>query len=348
MNPLRCTLLSAALAPLLVACNGAEETTATATASTATASTATASTASMATASTLSSESDTATGETTAAGGGVEGLELMTELGGLWSGPATKTPLGAFPLMNMDFRAIDPRTIFGRVDLDAANNLRFGLAVETHGGEDVLVYRNGGYFLGILRDSRTVLKDHDPVARSWHFCSLDKGCEYIDALFSFPAEDAMILDVKVMGQPHVYWDAKRVEARTLPEPFPADDAPVGDGSNPFPAMPTLDVEVRWLVPLEADGEAWVILSEGPCDLQGSCHHSRSLRIAAPAGSNSVTLHYEQIHSGAYRMNAILDRNGNMAETGFPDSGDGISAPNAAVNVKEEGESSAVATIVLDL
>ncbi len=106
--------------------------------------------------------------------------------------------------------------------------------------------------------------------------------------------------------------------------------------------------MNWLVPLEADGEVWVILSETPCDLQGSCYHSRSLRIAASAGSTSVTLNYDQIHSGAYRMNAILDRNGNMAETGFPDSGDGISAPNAMVSVSEGGGSSAVATILLDL
>lgn len=294
------------------------------------------------------STSDGPTGETTSGDDGALGLELMTELGGLWSGPATKTPLGAFPLMNMDFRAIDPRTIFGRVDLDAANNLRFGLAVETHAGDDVLVYRNGGYFLGILRDSRTVLVDHDAVARTWHFCSLEKGCDYIDALFSFPADDAMILDVKVMGQPHVYWDAKRVEPRTLPDPFPIDDAPVGDGSNPFPEMPTLKVDVKWLAPLEVDGEVWVILSEGPCDLQATCYHSRSLLVAAPAGSTAVTLTYDQIHAGPYRMNAILDRNGNMAQTGFPDPGDGISAPNAMVNVKEQGESSAMATIILDL
>jgi len=343
----KCTLLAASSVLLLVACKGGEEVTASAsTMATTSASTATAT--ATATATDPASSGDGPTGETTSADDGVAGLELMTELGGLWSGTATKTPLGAFPLMNMDFRAIDPRTIFGRVDLDAANNLRFGLAVETHAGDDVLVYRNGGYFLGILRDSRTVLVDHDAVARTWHFCSLEKGCDYIDALFSFPADDAMILDVKVKGEPHVYWDAKRVETRTLPDPFPVDDAPVGDGSNPFPEMPTLKVDVKWIAPLEVDGEVWVILSEGPCELQLPCNHSRSLRISAPAGSTTVTLNYDQIHAGPYRMNAILDRNGNMEETGFPDSGDGISAPNAMVNVDEEGESSALVTIVLDL
>jgi uncharacterized protein (DUF2141 family) len=301
-----------------------------------------------------STAGSTATGESTAGestGGaaGPAGLELLAALGGLWSGPATMTPLGAFPLMNMDFRAADPRTLFGRVDLDAANNLRFGFAVETHGGEDVLVYRNGGYFLGILRDSRTALVEHDAAARTWRFCHVGMGCDYIDARFDLDeAGDGLLLDVKVKGAQHVYWDAKRVEDRTLPAPFPADAAPVGDGSNPFPDMPALEVTVQWLAPLAEDGQVAVILSDTPCDFQLSCNHSRSLFAAAAAGSTSATLTLEQLHAGPYNLNAILDRNGNMATTGFPDAGDGVAAPNAKITVADAGTSQATATIVVDL
>jgi len=334
-----------ALVSVALACNGGD---ATSESSSETAAATGTNTESSTNTNTTSATDTTNSGETTGDSAGVEGLKLMTELGGLWSGPASQTPLGAFPLMNMDFRASDPRTLFGRVDLDAANSLRFGLAVETHGGEDVLVYRNGGDFLGIPRDSRTSLKEYNPDARTWRFCHVDKGCEYIDASFAFSGDDGLILDVKVKDMQHVYWDAKRVEARELPDPFPVDAAPVGDGDDPFPEMPTLEVDVQWLAALEDDGEVWVILTEAPCDLQISCFHSRSLRVLAEAGSKEATLKFDQIHPGAYRLNAILDRNGNMAETGFPDAGDGISAPNAMIHVAQEGESTAAATILIDL
>ena len=58
--------------------------------------------------------------------------------------------------------------------------------------------------------------------------------------------------------------------------------------------------------------------------------------------------FEQIHPGPYRLNAILDRNGNLADTKFPDAGDGIAAPNAMINVAPSGESTAKATIVVTL
>ncbi|MEZ4381120.1 MAG: hypothetical protein R3A79_07215 [Nannocystaceae bacterium] len=339
------------LAAAALACSGsnddAGETSATTSAS-ATSASASTSTSASATASTSSATSGTTASETTDGGDGPAGLALLEALGGLWSGPATMTPLGAFPLMNMDFRAADPRTLFGRVDLDAANNLRFGFAVETHGGEDVLVYRNGGYFLGILRDSRTALVEHDAAAKTWRFCHLGMGCDYIDARLSLnDAGDHAILDVKVKGAQHVYWDATRVETRTLPAPFPADDAPVGDGTNPFPEMPALEVKVQWLEPLEVDGQVAVILSDTPCDFQVSCHHSRSLFAAAAAGSTSATLTLDQLHAGAYNLNVILDRNGNIAETGFPDAGDGLAPPNAKINVAAAGTSQASATIIID-
>ncbi|HFE44760.1 MAG TPA: hypothetical protein ENJ18_04590 [Nannocystis exedens] len=323
------------------ACSGAGETTATAT----TATTATTSTGTTATSSVSAGES---TGESTGEGEQVEGVQLLRELGGLWSGSAAQTPLGTIPLMNMDLRASDPRTLFGRVDLDAENGLRFGFAVETHDGVDVLVFRNGGYFWGIPRDSRSALVSYDAEARSWHFCDVSGGCEYVDARFDFSEDDRLVLDVKVKGEQHLYWDATRVETRSLPEPFPVDEMPVGKGDQDFPEMPTLKVDVQWEAGLGVVGEVWVILTSGPCDLQMLCPHSRSLRVQAAVGSTDASVLFEQIHAGSYRLNAVLDRNGNMAETGYPDAGDGLSVPNASITVADTGESSALATIVVDL
>ncbi len=297
------------------------------------------------TASMTTAPTTTAAPTTTGGSQEVVGLELMGKLAGLWTGPATMTPLGDFPIMNMDFRAASGHVLFGRVDLDAANNLRFAFEVEDHGAGPQLVYRNGGYFLGILRDSRALLESFDGT--TWRFCSAAQGCGYIDARFTFPAEDHVVLDVDVKGQQHLTWDAKRSEPRALPEPFPSDLVP--DASDaPFPTMPTLKVDVTWSEPLPQDGEVWVILATKPCDVQLGCVHSRSLRAAATAGAVSATLLFDQIHPGAYKMTALLDRNGNLAETLFPDMGDGLSLPNQAVQVAPSGESTAKAAIVVTL
>lgn len=276
---------------------------------------------------------------------GVAGLELMQRLAGLWSGQASMTPLGTFPLMNMDVRAASGQVLFSRVDLDANNSLRFAFEVEDHGSGPVLVYRNGGYFLGLLRDSRAVLTEH--TDSSWRFCSAAQGCDYIDATFSFDGDDHVILDVKVKGMQHVYWDALREETRALPEPFPADTTPLAKDA-PFPTMPSLKVDVNWTGALEEDGGVWVILTTQPCDLQFTCKHSRSLLTTAAAGATSSSLLIDQIHPGDYKMTVVLDRNGNMADTLFPDAGDGVSLPNQAVKVAPAGETSAKATIVVDL
>lgn len=276
------------------------------------------------------------------------GLGLLTRLGGLWTGTATQTPLGTFPLMNMDMRAVGDRLLFSRADLDADNNLRFAFAVETHGGGDVLVFRNGGYFLGLLRDTRAGLVDHDEAKGVYHFCALEMGCTYLDALFTFEGPDQLIFDVKVKGAQHVYWDATRVEPRTLPEPFPIDDTAIGDGDEPFPEMPSLRVDVSWLMATGGPATAWVILTQEACDLQGLCHHSRSLLKAVQPGTLSTSVLFEQIHAGDYRMTAILDRNNNLAETGVPDTGDGISTPNQKITVGASGESTASAAVVLNL
>lgn len=277
---------------------------------------------------------------------GVAGIELAQRLSGLWSGPATMTPLGAFPLMNMDLRAASGHVLFGRVDLDAANNLRFAFEVEDHGSGPVLVYRNGGYFLGILRDSRAVLVEHS--GSMWRFCSTSaQGCDYIDARFSFDGDDRVILDVDVKGMQHVYWDATRKETRALPQPFPVDLEPQA-ADAPFPTMPSLRATVTWQEPLAQAGEVWGIVTTQPCDAQFTCTHSRSLRAAAAAGATSATLLIEQIHAGDYQLTAVLDRNGNMAQTMFPDAGDGVSLPNKAVLVAPAGETKTSAAIVIDL
>jgi hypothetical protein len=296
---------------------------------------------------TTSTTGSPTTGEPTSTTGedGVAGLELMQRLAGLWSGPASMTPLGTFPLMNMDVRAASGQVLFSRVDLDANNSLRFAFEVEDHGSGPVLVYRNGGYFLGLLRDSRALLTEH--TDSSWRFCSATQGCDYIDATFSFDGDDHVILDVKVKGMQHVYWDALREETGALPEPFPADTTPLAKDA-PFPAMPSLKVDVNWAGALAEDGGVWVILTTQPCDLQFTCKHSRSLLTAAAVGSTSSSLLIDQVHPGDYKMTVVLDRNGNMADTLFPDAGDGVSLPNQAVKVAPAGETSVQATIVVDL
>lgn len=281
---------------------------------------------------------------------GVQGVGLMARLGGLWSGAATQTPLGSFPLVNMDLRAVGARLLFGRVDLDAGNNLRFGLEIEEHDGP-VLTFRNGGYFLNILRDSRTRLIE-TTEGTSWRFCSIDqtpgagdRGCGYIDARFTFADETHLRLDVKVRGRQHLLWDAERKERRELPAPFPMDEAPQ-PGDAPFPDMPRLRFDVSWDGALASDADVWVILTQSDCNFLNpgalGCTVSRSLLKAAPAGSTSAQLLFDQIHSGTYKATAILDRNRTLKTRLFPDSGDSVSLPNQPVTVSPTKESTASA------
>ena len=290
-------------------------------------------------------EETTAT-PTTSGGEDVGGLELMPRLVGLWSGPATMTPLGTFPQMNMDVRAASGHVLFSRADLDEDNSLRFAFEVESPDGAPTLVYRNGGYFLGLLRDSRAQLVEE--TDNSWRFCStLPAGCDYIDASFTFSGETDLIFDVKVKGVQHVYWDATRKEERALAEPFPADLTPQASDA-PFPPMPSLVVDVTWPEPLMVDGEVWIILSTTNCDLQLSCTASRSLRKVTLMDDTKATLTIDQIHAGDYKLNAVLDRNGNFATTQYPDTGDGIGQLNKAITVAAEGESKASTAILLTL
>jgi hypothetical protein len=272
-----------------------------------------------------------------------EGLVIFERLAGLWSGPATRTPLGDFRVMNVDLRPASDQFLFGRVDLDEDNALRFGLLVETHGGE-VVTYRNGGYFLGLLRDDRTELVEHDVAEDRFRFCHVDRGCDYIDAVYDFEGADRLIFDVMVRGAPHVYWDARRIEARPIPSGF-VDGLVAQGSSGPFPPLPELTVQVRWNGALTAEAPVWIVLSTEGCT-PASCKISRHLRALAPIGSTSIALRLAQVHAGPYSLLAVLDRNGTLEASGVPDSGDGVSLPAAITIALPQTEASA--PIVYDL
>jgi len=275
--------------------------------------------------------------------------EFLRSLPGLWVAPVTSmTSVGDFPIMSMDIRPVDDRTLFSRVDLDAANNLRFAFAIEEHDGAPTLVFRNGGYFLGFLRDTRTTLVEHDPDAGLWRFCAITGGCDYVEARFLRSDPDVLTLSTDVMGRPHMHWEGVLAEPRPLDGDFPYDPSP-GQADDPFPPMPALRVSLSWTEPLVASVDAWVVLSTTECALlPGSCQPSRFLRITADAGATSAELQFDQIHAGDYFATAMLDRNGNLAGTLFPDGGDLVSLPNQAVTVAERGESTASISLLVEL
>jgi hypothetical protein len=274
--------------------------------------------------------------------------EFFARWPGLWVGPVdSMTSAGDFPTMNMDVRPADGHTLFSRTDLDGGNSVRMAMVVEQHDGEDVLVFRNGGYFLGILRDSRTHLVEADLAAERWRFCSIDAGCEYVDAVFDFEGPDALDMHVDVRGTTHFDWPATRAELREIDGPFPVDDT-AQPGDAPFPEMPTLVVTLTWTTPLAEASDAWVILSTTACNLGGGCTPSRFIRGRADAGATSLVLTLEQIHADDYKANAILDRNGNLAGTFLPDAGDTVSIPNADVTVDPTGTSEVSLALLVDL
>lgn len=270
---------------------------------------------------------------------------FVARLSGLWTGPAT-TILGPFPLMNVDLRAADAHALWGRVDLDPDNALRFALEVEDRGDGPVWVYRNGGYFLGLLRDDRTVLTSADPDAGVYRFCDVDRGCAYIDATYTFPPEDAdaeMVLDVQVLEAPHVHWTAHRAEPRAVPDGFPAADPLPADA--PLPSLPTFEVTVSWSTPLDAEGDVWVLLATEPCADLG-CTPSRSSRAVVQAGGTEALVVMPEIHPGPYYATAVLDRDRDLAGTLLPELTDGLSLPDREVTVPTAGVGTAELRIVL--
>jgi len=285
---------------------------------------------------------DAGAGGGTAGGGGgtpdagVAGLSLMTRLAGLWVGPASMTPLGDFPVMFMDFRPVGDGFLFAQADMDASNTLRFGLSIETYDGVDVLAYRNGGYFQGVLRDSRTRLVEADEAAGRYRFCSVTQGCGYIDATFRFTGPNDLVFDTLVRGRQHVLWNAQRRETRTVPTPFPSTLASMGDGTAPWPAMASVQATVRWATPLTQGGVVWVLLTTTPCAPTFSCVVSRSLRVDAAAGATSAVLTIPTVHAGDYRLTAVVDRQGTFGATRAPRSGDSL-AVDQLVSVPSAGQ-----------
>jgi hypothetical protein len=290
------------------------------------------------------------------------GQGLFGRLAGLWSGQAGQTPLGSFPEMNMDFRAADEHWLFGRVDLDAQNSLRYGFAYEDVAGGPSLVYRNGGYFQGTLRDLTVVLNDADEDAGTYHFCAQPDacmfvndscipetgGCGFVDALFTFSAPDQLVFNAHVNGQEHLIWTAARKETRQLPTPFPVDATPQPADAG-WPAMPQASLTVSWTAALAKPTGVWIILSETPCGSLGSlgwsCTPSRALMTQAPAGATSATLLFDQLLAGAYNAVALVDAAGTFAMTLAPAPGDSVSDPAASIVVPASGQATATLPIV---
>jgi hypothetical protein len=276
-------------------------------------------------------------------------IAFLNALPGLWVAPVTSmTSVGDFPIMAMDIRPADDRTLFSRVDLDGANNLRFAFAIEEHEGTPTLVFRNGGYFLGFLRDTRTTLVEHDPTLQAWRFCAVTGGCDYVEAVFTLEEPERLVLNTEVLGRPHMHWEGVRREERPLDGEFPYDATP-GAADDPFPPMPTLRLTLTWTTPTTEAVDAWVVLSTTECALApGSCQPSRFFRAVTQVGATSAELVLDQIHAGDYQANAFLDNNGNLAGTLFPDSGDLISLPNTDVEVAPAGESTASIPLLVEL
>jgi hypothetical protein len=263
---------------------------------------------------------------------GIAGIELMRRLSGLWSGPATNTRLGDFPLKNMDLRPLDDSILFGRVDIDAQSSLRFMFAVEVHDDAPVLVFRNGGLFMGLTRDTRTKLMEVDDDR--YRFCALDGGCEYVEATFELISDDAFELTVMVKGQLHESWNATRVETRDVPSTFPArTDLP---GDQGFPEMASAAIQVGWPTPLDETTDVWVILSTTSCIPSGACQFSRWISGSAEAGATSLTVDFDQLHSGSYFVLGVVDRDHNLETTRLPTSGDYISVPSPSLVVTSDG------------
>ncbi len=276
-------------------------------------------------------------------------LAFLNAVPGLWVAPVTSmTSAGDFPIMAMDIRPADDRTLFSRVDLDGENNLRFLFTIEDHDGTPTLVFRNGGYFLGLLRDTRTTLVEHDAAAQTWRFCTTAGGCEFVDALFTLETPERLVLTTMVLGRAHMHWEGVLREDRPLDGEFPYDPTPGGD-TDPFPPMPSLRATLTWNMPTTEPVDAWLVLSTTDCNLTpGSCQPSRFFRATAETGATSVELLLDQVHAGEYQANAFLDNNGNVQGTLFPDTGDRVSVPNQDVAIAPAGETEVTIPLVFEL
>lgn len=172
----------------------------------------------------------------------IAGASFFQRIVGSWSGINSNTPLGFDFPMAVDIAVSNDGLLFGKYEIDAENNVLWGFNIETYDGQDVLAYRNGGYLGGLRRDSRAKLVEHDEARGYYRFCAVSEhgvpvdGCNYIDARYTFSAPDKMLFEVFTRGtDPHVHWEATRIETHTLPNPFPATATSQGDGSAAWPA-----------------------------------------------------------------------------------------------------------------
>jgi hypothetical protein len=274
--------------------------------------------------------------------------EFLARWPGLWLGPVdSMTSAGDFPVMNMDVRPVDGYTLFSRVDLDSGNSLRIAFVIEDHGDGPVLVLRNGGKFIGLLRDDRTQLVEADLEAETWRFCSIDQGCEFIEATMDFDGPDSVLMHVEVRGNFHFDWPATRVELREEDGMFPVDDT-AQPGDAPFPPMPDLHVTMAWDAPVEVATDAWVILTTTNCYPSFDCNASRFIKTSVEPGATSAEVVLEQIHAGEYKATAVLDRNANFAGTLFPDTGDLATFPDRPADVGPEGTSDVSLNLTVEI
>jgi hypothetical protein len=273
----------------------------------------------------------------------LQGLELLRGISGLWNGSATQTPLGAFPWMPVDLRPVNEHTVWGRVDIDPENALRFAFELEDHDGLK-LVYRNGGYFLGLQRDDKTVLTEADPEAGVYRFCHLEQGCDYIDATYTL-AGDELELFVLVRGQPHLDWSARRLEPREVPDDFPSPEGLPGDAA--LPELPEAEISVSWSTPLSEEAHLWVLLATRPC-MSLQCVPSRASLAVVPAGQTQGVVRMPEIHPGEYLATAVLDYDRDLMSgvALAPELTDGYSLPDRPLTVAEEGLTSTQLVIAL--
>jgi hypothetical protein len=171
----------------------------------------------------------------------IVGIEFMQRVVGKWSGMNQSGPLGTTFPMTVDFAPSSASFMYGKLTLDAQNNVVWGFNIETYGSKDVLAYRNGGFLGGAKRDTRLQLIEYDAAKAYYRFCAVKEqglpvdGCNYIDARYTFSAPDKMLFVVTTRsGKPHVNWDATRIEKHVLPDPFPASITSQGQGEVPWP------------------------------------------------------------------------------------------------------------------
>ena len=246
----------------------------------------------------------------------------------------TNTVLGDFPLVNMDFRPVGDSVLFGRVDLDPNNALRFEFVAEVQSGmRPSWCFATVGCSTGWFAMTPEPCSWSRPATR-YRFCAIQGGCDYVDATFELSSATQLSLNVLVKGQPHELGSAKRVEERTVPATFPAHtDLP---GDEDFPPMPSGELHVTWATPVAAPTDVWVVLSTTSCIPTGSCQFSRWIKTSATAGATDATIRIDQLHGGAYSALAVVDANNDLASTLGPDAGDLISVISPQITVAPSG------------